>query len=68
MKNDPRDNGCLCQRCGYRYKVDFMLPDSLWALIHGPHNLLCGMCITLLIEGLNQFDYYDILKLDTHSA
>lgn len=36
--------------------------------MHGPHNLLYGMCITLLIEGLNQFDYYDILKLDTHSA
>lgn len=68
METDPRVSGCLCQRCGYRYKVDIMLSDSLWERIHGPHNLLCGMCITLLIEGVNQFDYFDLLKLEEHVA
>lgn len=63
-EDNPRDRGCLCQRCNYRYKVDFMLPDSLWAKIHGGYNLLCGMCITQLIEGLDQFDYFDVLKLE----
>lgn len=44
-----------------------MLPDSLWGRIAKPYNLLCGMCICLLIEGLNQFDYFDLVKLDAFS-
>src|SRR6476660_8182405 len=45
-EHDPRDDGCLCQRCGTRYKVDLNLSDELWQRIHGAYNLLCGMCIT----------------------
>lgn len=47
---DPRDEGCLCQRCGSRYTVDFMLPDMLWDRISGAFNLLCGWCIVELVE------------------
>lgn len=47
---DERDNGCLCQRCERRYKMDFMLPDILWARTKGPFTLLCGWCIVDLIE------------------
>lgn len=68
MNDDERDNGCLCQRCGFRYRVDVILPDSLWARIHGPYNLLCGMCVTSLTEGVSQFDYFNLLKLDQYSV
>lgn len=40
-----------------------MVPDVLWARIHASHNLLCGICITELIEGLGEFDYFDVVKL-----
>lgn len=62
-----KDAGCICQKCGFKFKVDFNVSDSLWDRIHGDYNLLCGMCMTLLIEGLNQFDYFDIVKLDTYN-
>ncbi len=52
---DPRDQGCLCQACGDRYKVDLMLPDELWARISGGKNLLCGRCIMTAMEGLGSF-------------
>jgi hypothetical protein len=62
-ENDPRDNGCLCQRCNHRYRVDFMLPHELWVKIHGRFNLLCGTCIVELIEAREEFDYFDLVKL-----
>lgn len=62
---DERDNGCLCQRCKHRYCVDFMVPDELRAKIHGAFNLLCGTCIVELIEAREEFDYFDLVKLET---
>lgn len=61
-ETDPRCKGCLCQRCGKRYKVDFMLPDELWAIIHAGFNLLCGTCIIELLEARGEFDYFDLVK------
>lgn len=63
-EGDPRHSGCLCQRCAWRYRVDFMLSDELWAKIHGPFNLLCEACIVELIEARKEFDYLDLVKLD----
>ena len=60
-------NECKCQRCGFNYKVDINLSDTLWNKIHGSYNLLCGMCITLLLEGLNKYDYFDLVKLDSYN-
>lgn len=57
---DERDNGCLCQRCGTRYKVDVNVSDELWAVIHGKENLLCGPCIVTALEQASDFDYYDL--------
>jgi hypothetical protein len=62
--DDPRDSGCLCQRCGQQYRVDFLLPDALWLPIHGQYNLLCGRCIVELLEAREEFDYFDLTKLD----
>lgn len=63
------ENGCKCQRCGITFKVDFNIDDELWQQITlNKYNLLCGMCITLLIEGLNQFDYFDIVKMDLYNV
>lgn len=53
--SDPRDEGCLCQRCGARYKLDVMVPDHIWEKIK-PHDaapgggLLCGSCVIGRIE------------------
>lgn len=47
---DPRDRGCLCQRCDSRYRVDVLLPDDLWAAISGGDTLLCGRCIISALE------------------
>lgn len=53
--SDPRDNGCMCQCCGQRYKVDFIVPDELWEKIKPKGKavgagLLCGWCIVENIE------------------
>lgn len=64
LENDPRDEGCFCQRCKGRYKVDFNLPDDLWERIRGLDNLLCGSCIAQRIELIGEFDYFDVVKLD----
>lgn len=64
MDEDIRESGCLCQFCNFRYKVDIMIPDSLWNEINNGFNLLCGMCIMQLMEGLDRFDYFDLLKLE----
>lgn len=63
-EHDPRDNGCLCQRCERRYCVDFLLPDALWRTIHDTYNRLCGHCIVELLEQRGEFDYFDLTKLD----
>lgn len=71
-ESDPRNNGCLCQLCGLRYKVDFMVPDDLWSEIQQalPRriNLLCGTCIVFHLERLGRFDYFNLVKLDARTA
>jgi len=55
---DPREDGCLCQSCGERYKVDLMIPDKLWDAIYPDKNggeLLCGVCIMKKVEMLDNF-------------
>jgi len=59
---DPRNNGCLCQRCGRRYKVDLIFPDDFWEKIRGNNNTLCPICIGEAIEKLNEFDHWYITK------
>lgn len=61
---DERDNGCLCQRCHCRYRVDFILPDELWAKIRGACLHLCGTCIVELTEAREEHDYFNLVKLD----
>jgi hypothetical protein len=51
---DPREEGCECQRCGRRYKLDVTVPDHIWEKIKplGPpgSGLLCGQCIVWRVE------------------
>lgn len=54
--------GCLCQGCARRYKVDFLLPDDLWLIIARGANLLCGQCIAGRLEQLNKYDYWHLTK------
>ena len=51
--------GCLCQGCGKRYKVDFLIPDKWWIRIRPADKpeeggLLCGHCI---IDRLERMGY-----------
>lgn len=68
-KLDPRGDGCLCQRCGKRYKVDFYVDDYLWEVIKPEGKpegagLLCGRCIADAIEVRDKFNYYTIINAD----
>ena len=74
-RKDNKDNnsGCLCQRCGWRYKVDFNIPDVLWKKIKlkgspDEGGLLCGRCIADKIEELNLYKclYIQELSPATH--
>lgn len=59
---DPREDGCLCQGCGKRYKVDLMIPDEVWEKIYPNKNgggMLCGVCIMKKIENLDDFEVLD---------
>lgn len=52
--------GCTCQACGQKYRVDILVPDELWERIKPAEKaqgagLLCGRCIFARIEGLGEF-------------
>lgn len=58
-------DGCTCQSCGRKYKVDFLLPDDLWLKISPKKSeagLLCGGCIANAIENLNEFNAFMVKK------
>lgn len=54
------EQGCTCQRCNSKYKVDFILPDNLYREITGcvDNGLFCGRCLVELIEERDQFNAY----------
>ena len=59
MTSEIKD-GCVCQGCGSRYKVDLLIPDELWERIKPQgkptgSGLLCGMCIMNRIEEIGEF-------------
>ena len=56
---DARDDGCLCVGCLWRYRVDLMVPDDLWAEINPGGGLLCGRCIMDRTEARGQFDAFN---------
>lgn len=41
--------GCVCHRCGRRYRVDLLLPDALWAAL-APFEMQCGWCMVEQLE------------------
>ncbi len=60
--------GCICQRCGKKYKVDFLVDNDLWELIKPKDKdigagLLCGECIIRSLEGLQGFGAYKIVEI-----
>lgn len=54
---------CKCQRCGQDYKVDVMIPDELWDEISGSRDMLCGTCIMILIEYIDEYKAFKLLRL-----
>lgn len=55
------DDGCTCMKCSRKYRIDLMIPDAMWALIAGEHQMFCGICIMTRLEELavdrDQFGY-----------
>lgn len=56
------DEGCLCQGCGKRYRVDLVLPDNMWHVVRPKGKpeeggLLCGRCIMDRLERLEDFGF-----------
>ena len=64
MKGKCKYYGCKCQECGRYYKVDFNIPKEIWVKMCGKYNLLCGCCIVKRLEQLEEWDYWNIVKLD----
>lgn len=59
------DEGCGCQGCGYTYRVDVLLPDTLWQRVQPTEKtpgagLLCGLCIISRIESLGQYGAFNL--------
>jgi hypothetical protein len=65
VEPDPRGEGCLCQQCGMRYKVDLSLSDELWTKISGGYDRLCGLCIVRAIERLDKHDWFIVQQGDS---
>lgn len=64
------DQGCTCQGCGERYRVDLLIPDALWDEIRpagkaGSPGLLCGSCIMNAIEERGEFDAFELSEIKT---
>lgn len=60
---DPAE-GCTCQKCGRKYKVDFIIPDDLWLKISPKKSeagLLCGICIAEAIENFNEHNAFKVV-------
>jgi hypothetical protein len=53
---------CKCQKCGKSYKVDFILPDTVWERIRKGLNLLCGVCIAKALEEEGVYNYWMLNK------
>ena len=62
------DNGCTCQGCGVKYKVDVCVQDTLWQRIKpigkpDGAGLLCGVCIFSRIDGLGRFGAFQLTEI-----
>jgi hypothetical protein len=59
------EEGCACQSCGLRYKLDVTVQDDIWEQIKPKGKpkgagLLCGACIVARVEALDEFAVADI--------
>ena len=62
--------GCRCQECGFRYKVDLLVPNYIWERIKPMDKdqgagLLCGPCIARAIERMGVFGCYQLWLIPT---
>ena len=63
---------CICQQCGKKYKVDLLIPNSLWEKVKPSGKekgagLLCSSCIMKRVEGLNIYGILEISRVLTGS-
>lgn len=61
--------GCICQSCGKRYRVDLNIPDEIWKRIKPEGKskgagLLCGSCIMIRIEAEGKTDKFETYRME----
>lgn len=59
---------CKCQECDKQYKVDIIVPDTLWEKIKPDKKtsgagLLCGNCIFTRIEQTGEYAVFNLTNL-----
>lgn len=64
---DVNEEGCKCQDCGKRYKIDAVVTDDLWEQIkpmRAPRGggLLCPQCIFTRLEPILGFGSFDLVR------
>jgi len=59
---------CKCQCCAKSYKVDLLIPGSLWEAIKPAGKppgagLLCGECIMRKIENIGNYNAFEMRNI-----
>ena len=65
---ETAEEGCTCQNCGEKYKIDFLLPDNVWLKISPTKSeggLLCGGCIVNKLESLGDYGAFKFIEFDS---
>lgn len=65
-------NGCTCQHCGNKFKIDFLIPDDLWKKIRpgkeegkaAGSGLLCGTCIIKALESELSYSAFRLVRIN----
>jgi len=62
-------DGCTCQGCGRKYRVDLIIPDTLWEQIKPEGKpegagMLCGRCIMDRIESRGEYDALQVISIE----
>lgn len=65
--HEAEAEGCTCEKCLRKYKVDLLVPDQLWDVINPvnqdgfrAYELLCPTCIMGIIEGQLSFAAFSL--------
>lgn len=63
---------CVCQRCGFQYRIDIIIHDDIWEIIkppgkhkHKESGLLCGQCIIASLEFKGEYRSFELKSIES---